>query len=585
MTDEKDDIKGSDEWDDIFDTMHSLFRRRKSKEMKAKNLIGFFGGGGQSSVTTLTTEAQDRFGSHLIFAFEPYLTQVLRQEAETSISLTAVSADNDLVGMIQDTSLGHWIKATSAGSRPKYGLSGGKASIKFDGTNDFMIINNSLGLFKNFWNATPTGSILFKAKVSVDDANTHIFFSSNDGTGGKTGLYLSQTTADKIQIIITKHSPNVSILNYTSSATINVASGEFTVMITLNGVGVGNASIYINNVLDGTGTILAGVSQDASDQFRFGELSATGTSDFNGEIKLLYFTDNVISSADRTWFHAYNPDVDANLFPLIEHTRYDFSDATKMYTETSSPATNVSANDDPIGTIKNGITYPSTIDLKRDATAPSDAKRPLYKTNVKNSLSAGYWDGEVTFQELNHGVWPRGGCYTHVIIEKFLNESAPLNEGRKVRSDGSPGLTNGTNYMTQTGSHGDASSSSALSNYGTSAGQGYFIQHIGGSPPGVAVADVGDLPVGSPGNEAYNIAVFIYVGSTCYAYNHAGLVKTFTITGAASFTKIGGIAGTWANNHICEDRLYVGIPGGTVSRLTTGVSTLISTLKTKWGIS
>lgn len=542
----------------------------------------WFWGSGAAGATT--TEAQDRFGSHLLFALEPYLTQTLRQEAETSVGLTAVSANNDLIGMIQDTSgYGHWIKATSAGSRPKFGLSSNKGSLKFDGTNDFMIINNSLGLFKNFWNAAPTGSILFKGKVSVDDANTHIFFSSNDGTGGKTGLYLAQTTGDKIQIIITKHSPNVSILNYTSSATINVASGEFDVMIIMNGA---VASIYINNVLDGTGTITAGVSQDASDQFRFGELSATGTSDFNGEIKLLYFTDNVISSADRTWFHDYNPDVDTELFPLAEHSRYDFSDATKMYTETSSPATNVSANSDPIGTIKNGITVPSTMDLKRDATAPSDAKRPLYKTNIKNSLSAGYWDGEITFQELNHNVWINGGCYTHVIIERFLNESAPLQEGRKVRSNGSPGLTNGSNYMTQTGSHGDSSSASPQPNYQTIAGQGYFIQHIGGvGLPGVAVADVGDLPIGVPGGqEAFNICISVYIAGTCYTYNHALLKITTSITGSCVFTKIGGIAGTWTNNHICEDRLYMGIPGGRISQVDSGVASLMSSLKTKWGV-
>lgn len=49
MTFENDQKERGDDWMDVFDTFHSLFRRKKANEMKAKNLIGFMGGGGASN--------------------------------------------------------------------------------------------------------------------------------------------------------------------------------------------------------------------------------------------------------------------------------------------------------------------------------------------------------------------------------------------------------------------------------------------------------------------------------------------------------------------------------------------------------
>lgn len=542
--------------------------------MRPKRFYQTHGSGG--AVTSLQTEAQERFGTDLIWAIEPHLTNTRWQEALTSTQKTPASAEDDLIGAIQELQYGSWIQASSTTVRPKLGLGTGRnAYIKHDGTNDWFQVANSLGTFKQFWGTNPTGSDMFWIK-KLADGTAMTWNQSNSGTGGQTGMNVATTVGNKLLYQVTKHSPNVTIISYTSTTSITVAMGWVPVVCNFDGVGAGKFSMYINGVLDGTGTILAGVDQDASQLLRIGEANG-GTGDFTGHWSHWFRLKRIATAQDIAWFGTYDPPVDNDLFPFTLYHKFDFSDSSILFTERAAPfLTNVAANNDPIGAVNGAASY-TFGDLKRHAVAPSDAKRPLWKTAVQNGLAAKYADGEITFQELSHPVFISGGCLTWVIVEKYLNEGAPLNEGRHIRSSATAGTTPGSgSYFTQT-AQGD-SSNTGIPEYLAAVGEQYGVAHFGG-------ATVPGIRSGAQGANLWNIYVIVQVGTMITMYNHVGQKTEWPgSTGAINWTKLGGDAGVWDNNHFGEERVYTGIPGGRVSNQDVGVAALIAELKTKWGV-
>ena len=545
--------------------------------MNKKHLwFSLLGSGGVT--TNPQTAAQERFGTDLIYGIEPHLTKYMRKEPLTSVALTVPTLEDDKVGTIQDVAYGAILQATGAGVEPKLGLATGRnAAIKFDGVNDWLVDANSLGRHRGFWSSNPVGSIMFSLKVNAD-GSLMVAFNSQSGTGGQTGLYGARLVNNKVRIWITKAGPNVTVLDYNSTATHTVADGWKHYVVDLNGAGAGNASVYIDETLDGTATITAGTdSQNASQAFRLGTQN-DNSNDLNGSIGHTFFLNRVSTAEDRAWFQTYDPAVDADFAPYISHTIYDFSDTTKMFTERTSPATNVVSNNDPIGTIQNQVGYTFGT-LNRDATAPSDAKRPLYKTSAQNGLSAAYYDGDVSFQELNFAQWAKGGVYTFVIASRFMNDDpvppgAGADEGRKILSDGAANATTGNIYLTITAED-DSSNTPALAGFGTVDGDPYIVAHPGGAADGIKA---------SGRNDTINIAIVVRDGATVTFYNMDGEKTTFTSTGSFNYQKMGGIAGTWTNNNNFEFRVYSGIIGGSASAQDAAAATLMATLKTKWGV-
>lgn len=532
-------------------------------------------GGGSPDVQG-TTEAQQRFGNSLVADFDPSLLGMSWKESNAaSAVITPVAIDTDPVGLVQDTSPNaHLFTASGDTIRP---LLGSDAEVNafhiYDGSNDVLTWRNSLACMRNMVGLTPTFSIFVKFKMAAGtDGSSRVILSSNDLTAGRTGFTIQRTIGNKIRFHSTTNgAPNVVMIDKTTTANYVVADGWISLKIVVNGVGAATCSIYKNSDAAETASVTAGYDQNMTDLCLMGRQSNTSAGFFSGNIGQVKVLNVAASAADRTWFDTYNPAKTTTLKPVNLERHLDFSLPSSMYTERTSPATNVSANDDPIGYIFSQKLGNFGGTLNRDAAAPSDAKRPLYKTNVQNGLSTGFWNGDSTRIEVGANMelffqdqWYKGGAWTVFII---LKGDQTDTEGRKFFSDGASGVTSGTNYATQTDEN---DPSNTPGQFGYPNGTPTMIWHPGGAAYGIQ---------NWRRNNAANIYCCILGGTSVTIINGAGEVRTEATTGAHNYSKLGGIAGTWTFGKWYELKRYSG--NMTVTQAQTEIAALAVT---KWAL-
>jgi hypothetical protein len=534
--------------------------------IKKMLVAGWLGGGGSSVPTT--SDVQTRFGADLVLSLDTSLLGMMWKESATGVAISPVSADADLVGLIQDVSPNaYYINATGDTLRPALGSDGTVASfLTCDGTSDVLVVANSRTGFRNMVGTTPAFSIMLKFKKgSSTDGVIQMLMSCRGGTSGRTGFDVGISTGNKLTFTLsTLGAPNITMTTKTTTANYLEADGWISVVIDVSGAGGSNQlSIYKNDGSAETANVIVGYDIDFTDLITFFKNSNDTSSRFKGNFAQCIILKRVSTAADRTWFQTFNPARTTTLKPVNKESEYDFSDTSTLFQDTGA-ATPATANNDLVRLVRSTVVSNMGGTLNRNATAPSDAKRPVLKTNIQNALSGVQFDGDITFQELFFANrWYSGGCWTFY----FVLRNRDVIEGTKFLSDGASGVTSGTNYMTQTAED-DGSNTPSLPGFGTVDGDPYLITHPGGAAHGIKSTGRNDTV------NAYCIKVD---GANITVFNSALTRLTFTSTGSYNFTKLGGIAGTWTQGDWYQMTRYSGIHSDAVA-LTT-----LSALITKWG--
>lgn len=139
------------------------------------------------------------------------------------------------------------------------------------------------------------------------------------------------------------------------------------------------------------------------------------------------------------------PEVDYTLDPdtlssTAKKQRYDFSDLSTQWQDVSKTVA-VTANNDPIRVIE------SLWGTGIEAVAPSDAVRPLCKTNTLNSLPTAYTNGTDTQLNLNTQLQVTQADFALFIVAKNDANSQASKDGTHWMSH----VSNGAMYMAQVG--------------------------------------------------------------------------------------------------------------------------------------
>lgn len=224
MTDEKDDIKGSDEWDDIFDTMHSLFRRRKSKEMKAKNMIGFMGSGGGGGRVYVPTDF-----SGLQWWYSP--------------ELESYANDAQVSSMADRSGNGVTITQAIAASRPLFKTSvDGFKAILFDGANDYISTTNT----SNFLHE---GDFTYVTLIKPSNiAASRVILDTNGASLTAKGVYFRIDNSGKITTAVGNGSANV-YNQSTVDGCLTVDAWNLIVIRNKTDALAADLQVYVNNIL------------------------------------------------------------------------------------------------------------------------------------------------------------------------------------------------------------------------------------------------------------------------------------------------------------------------------------------------
>lgn len=473
------------------------------------------------------------------------------QEDLTAVAQTRVTADGQSVGQIIDPSpAAHRITAAGSTRRTVLAADGGRRSyLTFNGSTSCYVVENGKGAFRNV-HCGGAFSWCFWIKVAADGVAYQIL-DSNQGSGSKVGLYLQRTTANKLECFIAKGS---SVVDAVTAATLTVADGWTPVIITSDG-----STLSIKIGLKATETFAqaagAAAGTDSTNDLTIGALSVAFTQPLSGGLSDLIYCDQVMSANEQAAFRAYNPArADVYVTPQ-KQTWYDFSDVASLWQDTAR-STAVAANNDPIRTADNktGLQY------KRQAVAPADGNRPLWKSADQNGLGDALFDAVDDHFALDQQ-WEKGGSQTLFLVVKHLLST--------TRSDL---LSNGgTDALVVTGS--------AYSVNASWYNKSYWAVHFATATPDVA--DLVNLV------EDWNILCLVRDGASFRVVTNAGLTTdphcdtayTQVAQWAPSFLGKAQSGGVYPNAKIAELRRYPVV-------LNAGdLEAEFQALATKWGVS
>lgn len=430
----------------------------------------------------------------------------------SGIPTTPVTANSDPVGTIIDQSRSClFARATASANRPLLGTNG----LIFDGTNDsYTVISTSLAYFRNLHQVDPIYGIRFKMIKNLDGSARTVFISSSGSTAG-WGVVLQLTAANKVRFILHRGTAGTAMVDYTTTRTINIASGLTAVHININGIGSNACSIRMHEadttVTTETFTILQGVAHDPTSTLTFGGASAfNGT--LNNDFKIV--DGRVWTTPEMTAYEADAPANTTTLFTPIKEAEYDFTDTAYVFADLAE-TTPITNNVEVLSVLsKANPTYANYVKRRAIGVATTGL---IWLSNQLNGLGCVVADGsgsrELVFTEdmIKH----IQTTYTRFIV--LRNTDATFGS-QWDNGDTVYGVITGNAYSGNAANTGDAA-------------QPYWVSHSVGNNTSSAV------PISR--SNGYNIIIQRVFGQTVDEWSQAGVKYTKTGFSGMSWLSIG----------------------------------------------
>lgn len=357
------------------------------------------------------------------------------QGSELGPNLQMVTADGQLTGLYDDPFGGSW---RSVNDTTRNTFNTGPNRIAFLKP---MLWHNSVMLMGQL-TASGVYSLHFRIRIR-NDGVAQTILDSNRGSGVQDGLNLIRTAANKIGIYYSSN--GVVSYNYTSVGTLVEADGFVDVTIRFDGASGGDIEIGSQGVETFAQT---NPTAGATGTYELGIGGRSGLSDplLDFDLIQLLITNTKMSAPDVALCKAYDVAAAPSTFvrqlalatgggfPWFNHLHrgYDLTDTGKLFSDRTGRTTPVTTLDDPIGTVAH---INDSVDAGRDVVAPSDAARPLYKTDAFGA----FFDGVDDQLDPNESEGLEGGGVTYVIVgrnEDLTNGSHFLKGAQYVAQSG-----------------------------------------------------------------------------------------------------------------------------------------------------
>lgn len=440
--------------------------------------------------------------------------------------ITPTTADDENVGTMYDLGANGLILRSPTGSTtvPKLKSDGTRNSfLLFDGSNDRIVVQNSVKFFYPVTGPSPVFSWMFWLKMNGGDGAHHRIFNSAVGTG--IGIDVSRNTSNKLYFRVTDGAGTV--WEVTSTQNVVVATGWVPVIIIVNGTGASAGRFIISNTEDKTFTVTAGSSTESSVGNLFIGTRSSSSQFLNGSLGDVIIVNRVITAGEIAEFIAYNPTRSSEDFAPILANKYDFNDNTYIFSDTAG--TTPAVNGDPVRLVRN-MKVSNFGDLFRNLNSASSGVSPVFRTNIQNGKNCLEWDGvDDTFTFDNTIGEDIGGKNTWFLIMK--------NDDTTFGSHAISGNNAGTvgDYVVLTGS-----------SYGSPAPGStnpYFAVH----PEASGSATPVDVDAKGPGVDDVKIVAFRRNATELKAWNGSFITETVSSDGPFGATHM-GLDGHIGNN-------------------------------------
>lgn len=355
--------------------------------------------------------------SGLQFALLPAHTAHMWSESNAGANpggITNPVADG-AVAQIDEPAGGWDINTTTDVTRPLLKSDGTDAFLRFDGSNDKLVVDNSKGL--RCFHYQPQSWLILKIRPSAQSAAQRMIFGTNDISNATTGLAVWLNSDGKLYVNIGSAATGLSIFTGTYLTSAAALTNQwYTVVVKLDYAG-NTASMTINGGTPVTGTFVStGQNVDTSANWNIGG-NQSNTKYFNGDIKLILAGSGTLSAGDITNATAYDPAITTTSLAVATNNAnsiastdvpflwldYDFTTKTNLW-KASDKAVQVTAGGDTVGYVINSKPIISGSSWNRDATQATAGSRPTYEVNQFGSVGAVYFDGDATD--------PEGGNFT-----------------------------------------------------------------------------------------------------------------------------------------------------------------------------
>lgn len=473
---------------------------------------------------------------------DPSNLATMQQRSTTQTFDGHVEDDNDNVGTFYDLARG-WCFASST-----FGVLDGYL-IKCASASNYIIqsADGFSNYFKPLHAVSPSWSIFFIWRFdSGSDGVVKTMFSNAGATSNDAGIHVRKTTGDKIQILLGKKSAGNFVITYTTTQTINEASGIFWGVININGAGTGTGSITLKTTsgvdVAETFNVAAGADVTSSAGLAFAVSSAQSF----GPFRIL---PRVATADEITAWKNYTPTRHTTEF-LIKSRELDFTDDTKIFSDASGTVQITDGGN--IRYVKDKC--PSPFGLIPHYTSAADASAPLWRDNSGDSYAE--FDGAKNL-DLVGRITPEGsGKFTLFIVAQNDDDT----DGSRYLS-----ASTGVNvYMAQTG----------LNYVDAAFDNPYFIIH----PNSGFATSIGPLTAQS----GINFYCFKRSGDLCKVINSTDAAFTEdTDVNTALFHKCGGAENLewWIEGRVYRIIKYSG------EMSDARALAIRDALKTKYGIS
>lgn len=454
----------------------------------------------------------------ILFLNPARLRTMMEEGSQTAGDHTPVDSDGDLVGTIYGLDVGgSKCKASTSGNRPTLGSGTLNSYLTSNGTGIFDYVGSTTK-YKFFHAVTPVWSYRFAIFMSAaTDGTSKVLAFTNASTPSSSnyGLHIERTTGNKIRIRCGRATGGTYMIDYTTTASITVASGLVYVQITVNSTGATAGTIYLNSTSESF-NVLSGVDNVSSTNMSMFSTAGTNYSHIQAYTR-------VLSSQEITDYQSYNPVRDNEWFQTLRF-HFDFSDQSKLYSDAGATV-NVN-NGDEIYVAKNQVTLPSAYFVDRRLTG--DTQKPVWNSSVQNGLGAAVFDGtacdNLIFSSAVFGEAPKGRWMMVAVLKN--NDAA--SGSRFLQS---------SSYMVITGS-----------NYSGFYNDPYFIVHYTGaaSSPGTALKlrNYIDDPV---------IVFAFRDGDNLYTFNGLNEKGSGVLTVDANYINMGYPGGAGGDSAWCMD--------------------------------
>lgn len=318
---------------------------------------------------------------------------------------------NDPIGTLFDQSLATtYLVASNTTTLPLYTADG----MTFDGVNDQMEVPTTTAYLNKLHSVNYVHSGRITIKKIVDGVAKAIINDCGNSSTTQIGFYLQATAANKIRILISDGTPPA-VVDYTSTTTVNIASGRTPVQWIINGA---SSKLIIGGVTETfTSSTTEGIVSNSTQNLRVGgDGSNYINASLSGNIRLV--GGRVWTAQEISDYAAANPSNNTADITPIKQWDLDFNDVTNVFSDLAETTT--ITNGGFIRSIRSKVNIPFNTSFRRRATSSSDPASPLWRQAQKNGRSTAEFDGTGNqFLTYSQDLWiETSGSSTFFIVIK-----------------------------------------------------------------------------------------------------------------------------------------------------------------------